>query len=49
MTGLSEELTAQFPNMAITPEQLLSYEQLRDVGDAQRAYSRAVSAIKAAN
>ena len=47
MEALSEEFVTQFPNMGITPDQLLKYEQLRDVGEAQRAYSRTVSEIKA--
>lgn len=47
--ALSEEFVEQFPNMGIQPEQLMTYEQLRDVGSAQRAYSRLVSEIKAAN
>lgn len=49
MEMLPAAVTEQFPNMEISPEQLLSYEQLRDVGEAQRAYSRIVSEIKAAN
>jgi spermidine/putrescine transport system substrate-binding protein len=48
MEGLSPELLAQFPNMAITPAELVTYEQLRDVGEAQRAYSRVVTEIMAA-
>ena len=48
MEGLTSELLTQFPNMAITPAQLLTYEQLRDVGEAQRAYSRVVTEIMAA-
>jgi spermidine/putrescine transport system substrate-binding protein len=48
MEGLSPDLLAQFPNMAITPAQLVGYEQLRDVGEAQRAYSRVVTEIMAA-
>lgn len=47
MSGLSGDFIAQFPNMGIGPDQLLSYEQLRDVGEAQRDYSRIVSEIKA--
>lgn len=47
MSGLSEEFIAQFPNMGIGPDELLGYEQLRDVGEAQRDYSRIVSEIKA--
>lgn len=49
MSGLSEDFIAQFPNMGIGPDELLGYEQLRDVGEAQRDYSRTVSEIKAAN
>jgi spermidine/putrescine transport system substrate-binding protein len=48
MEGLSPDLLAQFPNMAITPAELVTYEQLRDVGEAQRAYSRVVTEIMAA-
>ena len=48
MEALSPDLLTQFPNMAITPAQLLTYEQLRDVGEAQRAYSRVVTEIMAA-
>lgn len=49
MAGLSADFIAQFPNMGIGPDELLGYEQLRDVGEAQRDYSRTVSEIKAAN
>ena len=48
MDSLDPGLLATYPNMAITPAQLLGYEQLRDVGEAQRAYSRVVTEIKAA-
>ena len=47
MEALPDELLETFPNMAITPEELLTYEQLRDVGEAQRDYSRVVTEIKA--
>lgn len=47
MEGLSPDLLAQFTNMAIAPADLLKYEQLRDVGDAQRAYSRVVTEVMA--
>lgn len=49
MAALSADFIASFPNMGMGPDQLLGYEQLRDVGEAQRAYSRTVSEIKAAN
>lgn len=48
MEGLSEELVEQFPNMDMPVADLVKYEQLRDVGEAQRDYSRIVSEIKAA-
>lgn len=48
MESLSPDLIAQFPNMGMAPADLLAFEQMRDVGDAQRAYSRTVSEIKAA-
>ncbi|WP_324752740.1 spermidine/putrescine ABC transporter substrate-binding protein [Roseovarius sp. Pro17] len=47
MEALSEDFVTQFPNMGMAPDELMKYEQLRDVGEAQRAYSRIVSEIKA--
>ena len=47
MEALPAEMLAQFPNMAYTPQSLVAYEELRNVGDAQRDYSRAVNEIKA--
>ena len=47
MESLSDDFLVNFPNMAISPDVLLSYEQLRDVGEDQRLYSRTVSEIKA--
>lgn len=49
MEMLSEDFLASFPNMKMAPDELLAFEQLRDVGEAQRAYARTVSEIKAAN
>jgi spermidine/putrescine transport system substrate-binding protein len=48
MECLDPGLIETFPNMGMTPAELLAHEQLLDVGEAQRAYSRAVSEIKAA-
>ncbi len=48
MESLSDEFLASYPNMEITPDALVAYEQLRDVGESQRLYSRTVSEIKAA-
>ncbi len=49
MDGVDKALLETFPNMAMAPADMLEYEQLRDVGEAQRAYSRTVSEIKAAD
>ncbi len=48
MDGLDPSLIETYPNMGITPDVLLGYEQLRDVGEAQRDYSRVVTEIMAA-
>lgn len=49
MDGVDASLIESFPNMGMAPADMLKYEQLRDVGAAQRDYSRIVSEIKAAN
>ena len=49
MEGLDASLIETFPNMGMKPADMMEYEQLRDVGEAQRGYSRVVSEIKAAN
>jgi spermidine/putrescine transport system substrate-binding protein len=48
MEALPAEMLTQYPNMAIAPADLLAYEQLRDVGEAQRDYARIVTEIRAA-
>jgi spermidine/putrescine transport system substrate-binding protein len=48
MDSLSADMLAQYPNMAMPVSELVSYELMRDVGEAQRDYSRTVSEIKAA-
>lgn len=48
MDGLDPALLTQFPNMAMAPADMLKFEQLRDVGEAQRDYSRLVTEILAA-
>ena len=45
---LPPDLIAAFPNMGMSPAEMSKFEQLRDVGEAQRAYSRLVSEILAA-
>jgi spermidine/putrescine transport system substrate-binding protein len=48
MDSLPKELAAQYTNMEMPVADLTKFEVLRDVGDAQRAYSTIVSEIKAA-
>jgi spermidine/putrescine transport system substrate-binding protein len=48
MDSLPAELLTTYPNMAMPVGELTQFEQLRDVGEAQREYSRIVSAVKAA-
>jgi spermidine/putrescine transport system substrate-binding protein len=48
MESLPAEFLAQFPNVGMPVADLVKFEQLRDVGDAQRDYSKVVSEIKAA-
>ncbi|MCV2872711.1 spermidine/putrescine ABC transporter substrate-binding protein [Defluviimonas sp. WL0050] len=48
MESLSPDMAGAFPNMGMAPADLVALEQLRDVGEASRAYAKAVSAIKAA-
>jgi spermidine/putrescine transport system substrate-binding protein len=49
MESLDPALVAQYPNMGMSPAELVKYELLRDLGPAMKDYSRAVSEIKAAN
>ena len=48
MAGLDPALVEAFPNLGMTPAELLAMEQLRDLGEAQRDYTRAVTEIMAA-
>ena len=49
MDGLDPSLIETFPNMGMTPADMAQFEQLRDVGEAQRDYARTVNEIRAAN
>jgi spermidine/putrescine transport system substrate-binding protein len=49
MDGLDPTLIETFPNMGMTPADMAAFEQLRDVGEAQRDYARTVNEIRAAN
>jgi spermidine/putrescine transport system substrate-binding protein len=48
MESLPADFLAKFPNVGMPVADLVKFEQLRDVGEAQRDYSKAVSEIKAA-
>ena len=48
MEAIDKTMLTTYPNMAITPAELLKYEQLRDLGDGMKAFSKTVSEIMAA-
>ena len=48
MEAIDQTMLTTYPNMAITPAELLKYEQLRDLGDGMKAFSKTVSEIMAA-
>jgi spermidine/putrescine transport system substrate-binding protein len=48
MEALDKSMLEKYPNMAITPAELLKYEQLRDLGEGQKAFSKTVTEILAA-
>ncbi len=49
MEALDPALVAQFPNLGMTPAELLKQEQLRDLGAGQKAFSKTVTEILASN
>jgi spermidine/putrescine transport system substrate-binding protein len=48
MEAIDKSMLAQYPNMAITPADLLKYEQLRDLGDGMKSFSKVVTEILSA-
>jgi spermidine/putrescine transport system substrate-binding protein len=48
MESLDPALVQQFPNLGMKPADLLKFEELRDLGSAQKAYTRAVTEITSA-
>jgi spermidine/putrescine transport system substrate-binding protein len=48
MEAVDPSMLTKYPNMAITPGDLLKYEQLRDLGEGMKAFSKTVSEIMAA-
>ncbi len=49
MAALDPALAAKYPTLAITPAELMAKEQLRDLGPAQKLYSKTVTEITASN
>ena len=48
MEALDPALIAQYPNIGMTPAELMALEQMRDLGDAQKDYTQAVTEITSA-
>ncbi len=48
MDAVDPAMLTQYPNMAITPAELLKYEQLRDLGAGAKPFAKAVSEVMAA-
>lgn len=48
MESLDPSLIQTYPNLGMDPKELMQKEQLRDLGQTQRAYTRAVTEITAA-
>jgi spermidine/putrescine transport system substrate-binding protein len=49
MDSLDKALFDSFPNLGMQPADMMKQEQLRDLGDAQKAYTKAVTEITASN
>lgn len=49
MEGLDKSLFETYPNLGMAPADMLKQEQLRDLGSAQKAYTKAVTEITASN
>ncbi len=48
MDAIDQAMLQKFPNMGISPAELLKFEQVRDLGDGQKAFSKTVTEILAA-
>jgi len=49
MDALDKTLFETYPNLAMAPADMMKQEQLRDLGDTQKAYTKAVTEITASN
>jgi spermidine/putrescine transport system substrate-binding protein len=45
METLDKALIEQYPNLGMTPADLMKQEQLRDLGDGQKLYTQTVTEI----
>jgi spermidine/putrescine transport system substrate-binding protein len=45
MDAIDKSMLEKYPNMAIAPADLLKYEQLRDLGDGMKTFSKVVTEI----
>ncbi len=48
MEALDPKFAQQYPNIGMTPADLMAMEQMRDLGDAQKDYTKAVTEITSA-
>lgn len=48
MEQVDKAMLEKYPNLAIAPADLLKYEQLRDLGDGMKAFSRTVTEVMSA-
>ena len=48
MDSIDKTMLEKYPNMAVAPADLLKFEQLRDLGEGMKAFSRTVSEVMAA-
>jgi spermidine/putrescine transport system substrate-binding protein len=48
MEALDPALATTYPNIGMTPAELMSLEQMRDLGDTQKDYTQAVTEITSA-
>ena len=49
MDALDPKIIEQYPNLGLSPSELLKFEQLRDLGEGQKLWSKTVTEITSAN
>jgi spermidine/putrescine transport system substrate-binding protein len=48
MDQVDKAMLEKYPNLAIAPADLMKYEQLRDLGDGMKAFSKTVTEVMSA-